>query len=304
MILNKNEINIKQWEKNFCIFILTYWRPNNVVTIKTLKKSWYTWDLYLICSDDDDSLEEYKKNYPWQVIVFHKDDKYWNTMDVWWNKQIVLYARNINFKIAKELWYKYFQQLDDDYVQFKYVKCFNINWKNKKKLVKIQNYDEIVEIFLEFLKISKIKSVCFSQFWDYIWWDYSIWKYCYRLRKIMNSFFFKTDVPVEFLWRINEDVNLYISQWIIWDLFFTIPQISLQQQVTQQNKKWLTDVYKDLWTFVKSFYTVMLSPSSVKVSGMWVTNYRFHHQINWNNTIPCLITNNKIWTKDNYLKEF
>ena len=51
----------------------------------------------------------------------------------------------------------------------------------------------------------------------------------------------------------------------------------------------MTDVYLDYGTYVKSFFSVMYNPSSVKISHIG-KHKRIHHQINWNNAVPKIIS--------------
>ena len=44
--------------------------------------------------------------------------------------------------------------------------------------------------------------------------------------------------------------------------------MALNQKQTQKNKGGMTDIYMSQGTYVKSFYTVMMMPSSVKVGVM------------------------------------
>lgn len=62
--------------KDFCIFILTHGRPDNILTLKALEKAGYTGELFLVCDDDDKELERYKANYGDRVKVFHKEEKF------------------------------------------------------------------------------------------------------------------------------------------------------------------------------------------------------------------------------------
>ena len=48
---------------DFCIFILTHGRPDNVITYDTLKKTNYSGRLYLVIDDEDKSAPEYFKKY-------------------------------------------------------------------------------------------------------------------------------------------------------------------------------------------------------------------------------------------------
>jgi len=51
----------------------------------------------------------------------------------------------------------------------------------------------------------------------------------------------------------------------------------------------MTEMYLVSGTYVKSFYTVMFQPSSVKV-GMVVSCNRLHHVVRWRNTAPCILS--------------
>lgn len=72
-------------------------------------------------------------------------------------------------------------------------------------------------------------------------------------------------------------------------LFLQISQVALNQLVTQSNKGGMTELYLDSGTYIKSFYTIICSPSSCKISLMGNKNKRLHHRINWNNTCPKII---------------
>jgi len=73
-------------------------------------------------------------------------------------------------------------------------------------------------------------------------------------------------------------------------LFGTIPMISLVQAATQSQKSGMTDAYQKFGTYVKSFTTVMMFPSSVRVSVMHSLNPRMHHLIKWKNTTPVIVS--------------
>ena len=73
-------------------------------------------------------------------------------------------------------------------------------------------------------------------------------------------------------------------------LFLTFPRIRLEQKETQSNSGGLTDIYLDLGTYVKSFYSVMYAPSCVKITEMGVNHRRLHHKIKWKNAIPMVLS--------------
>ena len=276
--------------EELAVFILTYGRPNNVKTYKTLNRFGYTGKKYLICSTDDKKLNQYKSQYKNEVVVFNKQDVK-NTFDIGDNfddERVVVYARNACFDIAKKLGIKYFLVLDDDYTDFSY--RFNNELQYHKGRGYIKNIQEIFNAILNYYKSIPAKSIALSQNGDWIGGENSSWaKELSLKRKCMNSFFCSTERPFKFIGRINEDVNVYTKLGSVGDLFLTIPNISLKQTDTQSNDGGLTDIYLSQGTYIKSFYSVMFSPSSVKVAMLNTERARLHHRVNWNNAIPKIL---------------
>jgi hypothetical protein len=266
--------------KDFAVFILTHGRPDNVKTLSTLKKAGYTGKIYFIVDNEDKTISEYIKNFGEEnVKIFNKkfmadnvDEG--NNFD---NKKVIIHARNSCFDIAKDLGIKYFVQFDDDYYYFGY------RYETGAKIIK--NIDSVFDSMITFYKNTNIKSICFSQGGDHIGGFSGI-----KLkRKAMNSFLCSTDRPFKFIGSINEDVNTYTSLGSRGNLFFTFTNIQLDQKDTQSNNGGMTDEYALSGTYVKSFHSVLMHPSSVKVSMMNATNPRLHHSIKWINTTPMII---------------
>ncbi len=265
---------------NFAVFILTHGRPNNVKTYSTLKKCGYTGKIYFIVDNEDKAINQYIANYGEEnVKVFDKkamadsvDEG--NNFD---NRKVIIHARNACFKIAKEIGVKYFMQLDDDYYYFGY------RYETGAKI--ITNLDVVFEKMLDFYKSVNIKSIAFSQGGDHIGGFSGI-----KLkRKCMNSFICSTDREFQFVGSINEDVNTYTTLGNRGDIFFTFTNIQLDQKDTQSNNGGMTDEYALSGTYVKSFHSVLMHPSGVKVSMMNTNHTRLHHSIKWNNTVPCIL---------------
>jgi hypothetical protein len=276
--------------KDFAVFILTYGRADRVVTYKTLISSGYNGLIYFICSDDDKELKEYQNLYKDKVVVFSKKD-YKGTFDIGDNfddERVVVYARNACFDIAKKIGVKYFLVLDDDYSLFD----FRINDKGTrpKGHYKIRTkLDKVLDNILNYYKSIPAKTIAMSQGGDFIGGIGNSF-YNYKLRrKCMNSFFCSTERPFKFVGRINEDVNTYVQNATTGDLFFTLPILSLTQKETQSNEGGLTEIYLSKGTYVKSFYSVMYTPSAVKVALMGDKHMRLHHRVSWNNAIPVIL---------------
>ena len=206
-------------DNNFAVFILTFGRPDNIKTYKTLDRFGYTGKKYLICSTDDKKLDKYKSKYKDEVISFNKDDIEFDIGDNFDDKRVVVYARNACFDIAKKLGITYFLQMDDDYTDFSYRFDDKLYYNQGRGY--INNVDDIFIALLKFYKSIPAKSIAMSQNGDWIGGDQSgMAKKLTLKRKCMNSFFCSTERPFEFTGRINEDVNAYTSLGALGNLFF------------------------------------------------------------------------------------
>jgi len=273
----------------FVVFVVTHGRPDRVITIKTLRKQGYTGKIYLIMDDEDTSIPEYKKAYGDQVLVFSKQ-KYINLTDDGDNfeeKRAVVYARNACFEMAENIGVKLFIVLDDDYTEFRFKTDGRFNYDDKQ----IKNLDRTFNDLFDYYLSIPAKSIAISQNGDYIGGaGNNLHTSLGRRRKCMNSFFCSVDRPFQFLGKINEDLTTATRLQSLGNLFLTYPLLSLQQIETQQNRGGLTDIYLALGTYVKSFYSVMYQPSSIKVSMMGDSHRRLHHKVNWECTVPCILS--------------
>lgn len=276
---------------SFCIFIISHGRPNNVITLKLLKKCGYTGTSFIVCDNEDQSIEEYRKNYGTHNVLIFDKLYYANLIDScdnFKNRRTTTHARNACFDLAKDNGYKYFLVLDDDYTQFNHVYIDN----NRLKRSVVKNFNKVCESVLYFLNSDeRISSICFMQAGEMVAGIESqamTGVYPFKKRKAMNSFFCKTDRRFWFFSRLNEDVNTYMSLGNVGAIFMSITDIELTQKQTQKNKGGMSDAYLDGGTYVKSFYTVMIGPSYCIVT-VTASMKRLHHKINWNHAVPKII---------------
>jgi len=272
----------------YAVFILTHGRADNVLTYKTLKKCGYTGSIYLVIDNEDQSALKYIENFGVdRVKIFDKKsmaDKIdeANNFD---NRKVIVHARNYCFELAKELGYKYFIQLDDDYYEFVY------KFPESKGQVLCKDLNRLFSTMFEFYKSIEARSICFAQTGDFIGGiDNGKGAYRFSKRKCMNSFFCSTDRKFNFLGSINEDVNTYTTLASRGDLFLTIPVFCINQKDSQTQKNGMSDIYRLQGTYVKSFTTVLMHPSGVSVSMMNANHKRLHHSINWKATTPMIIS--------------
>lgn len=273
---------------NFAAFILTHGRPDHVVTYDSLRNRGYTGKIYFVIDNEDKTADQYFEKFGDQVLVFDKlaESKTFDTADNFNDRRAIVYARNVCFKLAKELGIDYFIQLDDDYTNFQY----RYNENNEYDYKGIRDLDTVFSIMLDFLIDTGVKSFAMAQGGDFIGGAESTSsKYITLKRKCMNTFICSTKNPFTFLGAINEDVNTYTREASTGALFFTTTQVSIVQKQTQSNSGGMTDIYLDGGTYKKSFYTILYMPSSVKIAPMGDVHPRLHHRISWNNTVPRIL---------------
>lgn len=274
---------------DFVAFILTHGRAGSVITDKTLRKCGYTGSIVYVIDNEDRQVDKYKQKFH-DVVMFDKlaISKTFDEADNFEDRRSIVYARNACFDIAKELGYKYFIELDDDYDTFSFT--YGRNGAVKQRTIK--QLDRIFEAMVQFYEGTSIMTVAMAQRGDFVGGkDNDIIRGEKLKRKAMNSFICSTDRSFHFVGRINEDVNTYTTLGSRGYLFLQIPHVALNQKQTQSNKGGMTDIYMNQGTYVKSFYTVMMMPSSVKVGlmGNSMETKRLHHTISWNNTVPKII---------------
>ena len=279
--------------KDFCVFILTHGRPDKVITWATLRKCGYGGPLYLVIDNEDKCADQYYEKFGREnVIMFDKEEIASRFDNDSTDRRKIVYARNACFDIAERLGYKWFLELDDDYTQFKY--RMNDKFEHPKSCPDIhKTLGDAIYATLEFYKSIPASSIAFSQGGDWFGGRENFGKL--PKRKCMNSFFLSTERRFWFIDGTNEDVNTYTSLGSVGNLFLTLPPVQLTQKQTQSGVGGMSSVYLSQGTYVKSFGTVICSPSSVTIGLMGSAHKRIHHKINWGAAVPMVIS--EMWKK-------
>lgn len=278
--------------EDFVAFILTHGRPDRVRTIKSLRNCGYTGPVYLVCDDEDATLARYQAEFGAdKVLVFSKEEiaKTFDKAGEFGNRKAIVYARNASFELARQLGYRYFWQLDDDYGTF--------YWRGDEKgrpcdpEQPIKNLDAVLCAMLAYFKAIPALTIAMGQGGDYLGGSKSQTINKIRTkRKAMNTFICDVERPFSFPGRINEDVNAYVAMGRQGHLFLTLLEVSTTQTTTQASAGGMTELYLDAGTFVKTFYTIMMAPSCVKVSLLGNDHPRLHHAIKWERAVPRILS--------------
>ena len=279
---------------DFAVFIMVHGRPDKMWTYHALRNGGYTGKIYLVADDLDKTVGQYKEKYGDELIVFDKNkaaekmDAGDNTGDL----RSTLFSANTIFDLAKERDIKYFYIMCDDYTKFdnRFDKDLKYYISEGQGSGIVRNLDRVFEIVLKYYKSINALSIAFAQGGDFIGGKDSGFAQSIQLkRKAMNTFLCSTDRPFKFMGRMNEDITTYVNLGSKGNLFLTTPNISISQQPTQKEEGGLTDLYLEYGTYIKSFFSVMYNPSSVKVSSMGDKQRRIHHRVSWNNAVPKIL---------------
>jgi len=279
--------------KDFAVFIMVHGRPDKMWTYQTLRKSGYTGKIYLVGDNLDDTIDEYKKKYKDELLIFDKNEAA-SKMDAGDNTgdlRSTLFSANTIPELAKEKGIKYFFIMCDDYYEIRYRFNNNLNYTSYRL---IMNLDVIFDSMIDFMeKNKKVSSLAMAQTGDFIGGEHGAYAKNPTLkRKAMNSFLCNSERPFKFIGRLNEDVTTYVNLGGKGVVFFTIPLLMINQKETQTTNGGLSDVYLEYGTYTKSFFSVMYNPSSVKVSMMITDHRRLHHRVSWKHAVPCIINEN------------
>ncbi len=269
---------------NFAVFILSHGRPDRVLTYSTLKRRGYTGKIFIIVDDLDKTREQYIEKFGAENVIVFDKQAVANTTDQGDNfndLRSTTHVRNAIFDAAEQVGVEYFIQLDDDYTAFNH----RFDAKLDYAPTACRNLDTVFSALLRFFEVSGADSIALAQGGDFIGGAECTFAEATR-RKCMNSFICSTKRRFQFFSRLNEDVNTYLVLGSRGRLFFTVNQVSLVQLQTQTNSGGMTDSYLKYGTYVKSFYSVMYHPSSVKVRKM---SGRLHHSISWKHTVPMIL---------------
>jgi len=292
--------------EDFCVFILSYGRENaKNDTYRTLCGDnvkfdiSYNQDTYLVCSDDDKRLQDYIDRYGDRVIVFNKEKMhpYIDKGDNFDFMKVTVYVRNMCFTLAKEMGYRYFLELDDDYHRF----VQRIIYGDREKLVvhNIKDLDRLFKIHLDFLKNTPILSVTMSQAGDFIGGAGNTYAKQGWQRKVMNSFFCDVQRPFMFDGTFNDDVNFYIQAGRRGYLNFNLFGYTLNAGITQANEGGMTESYLTGGTYLKTFYSILYEPSTTKIGTICHhENKRIHHLVSGRKTYPLIL--DEKWSKYTY----
>ncbi len=275
------------FKKDFAVFILSHGRAEDVKTVKLLSEGHYSGDWFIVIDDEDNQEPVYREKYGEHILQFCKMDEFLQTDvgDLSDDRRCGVFARNAIQKFAKNLGYKIHLQLDDDFTMIYH------RWVEKGKLVgeRATNLDTVFSAMAEYLYETPITDLSFGLSSYYLGGAESKNVQAGMIPKTMGSFMLKASDPVEFKMHMNDDITTAIWNWSTGRMFFTVMSHQAQTPPTQHQAGGMTDIYKDNGTYQKSFYSVMMCPSFVKIAQQGRKYFRIHHEVEWDNCCPKIL---------------
>lgn len=278
---------------DFCVFILTHGRPDRVHTYDTLMKAGYTGKVFIVIDNEDKTETGYRERFGDKVLQFDKAEWAAKTDegDNFQHRKAIVYARNACWDLAQQVGCRWFVQFDDDYTDF--IIRFNSKADYVSGMIR-KNANGLIDELLKFYCKSGAAAIAMSQGGDHMGGGDGGGKKPSMRRKCMNSWFCDVEKPIAFFGHMNEDVSAYVTHGHRGQLFLTVLQAQLNQKPTQVTAGGMSDAYLAAGTYVKSFYTVMASPSCVQISVMGdpraPEGQRLHHKINWHRAVPKILS--------------
>ncbi len=245
-------------DDNFAIFITTHGRPQ-CLTYHTLRNAGYTGRMFCVVDNEDDTVDEYRKNYGEEnVLVFDKYavsqrvDKLTNE----YMKSVVLYSRIACYDFAHRLDVDYFISIDDDVTLFK----LRMIVDDKLKSIPVTDADAVLGAMLEFFKTTPLYALGIADAGIYFGGKSGVWSQCIR-QSFSVGCFLKTHEPIEFGSVFNEDIYTSVNANREGKTCFELLDIC-QESDSQGtgDSGGMVDFYRTHKKVVRSFYTVIAFP--------------------------------------------
>lgn len=274
--MNKESLNT--------IFIISKGRPS-CTTAKTLTKIEYPGEWYIVCGNNDETVDEYIKNWGKdRVLIFdwYQQIKESNLLDNFGCKDMgsgAVPVRNATRKIAEAMGKKRHWQFDDDYTGFAIARPRAKAWK---KLNGQELESELFKLAM-FGDKAGLTNIGFTPSGDARPDTWNVYK-----KRVFNAHNMPTANHEFMEWkgRMNDDLINSIECKHKGKKILSVKYLKMDMKLTQQEEGGNTDIYKDSGTVRKTAYAVLFEPKAVKLINKF---WRYHHRVNWRIISPKLI---------------
>ena len=267
------------------IYIISKGRPQ-CKTAEVLTRMKYTGEWFIVCGNNDDTLNEYKKNWGENRILefdWYREVEESNLLDNFGVETMssgAVPVRNATQKISRDRGELRHWQMDDDFTGFYLID------KEFKKFKRINNG----AIFEH--ELNKISSFAYDTSLANVGICMGSESYPKLSRKFSKRVFgvhnmsSEDSLFVKWRGRMNDDLINAIDVYHSGKMEMTLMFMNFVFKKTQAEKGGNTDIYKLSGTVRKTAYAVMVEPNA---TSLVIDFGRYHHYVDWKKITPKLI---------------
>lgn len=244
------------------IFIITHQRADKQLTLKMLKQSGYSGKVYLVVDDMDCQLQEYRKRYGDNILIFSKK-KYAEKVDTHINKFrtcSAVFARNACIDMAKEMGLSFYFVCDDD------IRCIYVKdgRTGKMETHKIADIERVLSKLVEFMENTRVHAVAFADNSAYIGGANQHVRN--GVKYVLTKFVLcRTDDPVIYQSIMWEDQASCYRDLGVGKIDFSIMFLAAATPPNEKGAGGCAEMYKSSTNYVNSFMVLMVRPDCVKI---------------------------------------
>lgn len=266
------------------VYIISKGRPQ-CTTAKTLTKMGYPGEWFIVCGNNDETLDEYKAAWGEHVLVFDWYDEVTrtDTLDNFGFEKMASGAvpvRNATARISRERGELRHWQFDDDYTAFKRVNAEltkNISFSDGEE------FQSWLLRFAEFGYSAGLKNIGFPPASEaYPNHGKTFGKRVFNAHNMPST----EDSFEPWVARMNDDTINAINVYRHGGYEMSLRCMNMTMPPTQSENGGLTDIYKMEGTVRKSAYPVLLAPVAAKLV---VRFGRYHHKVDWSKLVPKVV---------------
>lgn len=262
------------------VYIISKGRPR-CRTARTLEKMGYPGEWFIVCGSNDETIDDYRRNWGDHVIEFDWYDEITRTdpLDNFGFEDMAsgaCPARNATRRISRDRGELRHWQFDDDYTAFKRVNSACT------KNVPFEDGGDFEEWLLRLATLgldAGLKNIGFppaSEAFPYLGLTFG--------KRVFNAHNMPSDDLFEpWVARMNDDTINAINVYRHGGFEMSLRCMSMNMPPTQSESGGLTDIYKAEGTVRKSAYPVLLAPNAAKLV---IKFGRYHHKVDWQQLVP------------------
>lgn len=266
------------------IYIISKGRPQ-CRTARTLAKMDYPGEWFIVCGNNDDTLEEYRKAWGGHVLIFdwYEEVKHTDTLDNFGFETKASGAcpvRNATMKISKGRGELRHWQFDDDYNDFHRI---NETFSKMRRFNSGREFEDWLFNLAKLGYAARMRNVGFPPGSE------TFVDNCFTFSgRVFNAHNLPStdDLFIPWVGRMNDDLINAINCWRIGGYEMSIRAMNMTMPSTQSEGGGLSEMYIADGTVRKSAYPVLIAPGATKLIKKFG---RYHHHVDWSKLRPKLL---------------